>query len=200
MLRVGLTGGIGSGKTTVAHIFESLGIPVFYADEVAKRLMTQDPQLVAAIKEKFGAAAYLDGHLNKELIATQIFSDPKKLAWLNQLIHPATIQAANRWFEEQKAPYAVREAALLFESGADKGLDYVVGVSAPISLRLDRVIKRDGARPAAIKQRMANQLDEEARNKKCNFLLLNDNTQPLLMQVVALDKKLRAISTEPRQA
>lgn len=200
MLRVGLTGGIGSGKTTVAHIFESLGIPVFYADEVAKRLMTQDPQLVAAIKEKFGAAAYLDGHLNKELIATQIFSDPKKLAWLNQLIHPATIQAANRWFEEQKAPYAVREAALLFESGADKGLDYVVGVSAPISLRVDRVIKRDGASPAAIKQRMANQLDEEARNKKCNFLLLNDNTQPLLMQVVALDKKLRAISTEPRQA
>jgi len=200
MLRVGLTGGIGSGKTTVAHIFESLGIPVFYADEVAKKLMTEDPALVTAIQEKFGSDAYKNGQLNKELIASLIFSDQKKLDWLNQLIHPATIQAGNRWFEEQKAPYAVREAALLFESGADRGLDYVIGVSAPLLTRLERVIKRDGATAEAVKQRMNHQLDEETRNGKCNFILHNDNNQPLLTQVLALDKKLRAISNEPAQA
>ncbi|MBM3413849.1 MAG: dephospho-CoA kinase [Bacteroidetes bacterium] len=199
MLRVGLTGGIGSGKTTVAHIFESLGIPVFYADEVAKHLMTHNPVLVAAIKEEFGHSAYLGDLLNKEHIAAVIFSDPQKLSWLNQLVHPATIEAANYWFEEQKSPYAIMEAALLFESGADKGLDYTVGVAAPVALRLERVMKRDGSSPAVIKQRMDNQLDEGSRDNKCDFLLFNNNTKPLLAQVVELDKQLRVISTEKGQ-
>ena len=200
MLRVGLTGGIGSGKTTVARIFESLGIPVFYADEAAKRLMTEDPKLSEAIKEKFGPSAYLDGKLNRTFIAELIFSEPEKLAWLNQLIHPATINAANRWFEEQTAPYAIREAALLFESGADKGLDYVIGITAPELLRIERVIKRDGISSDAIKQRMANQLDEENRESRCNFILHNDNSMPLLTQVLELDKQLSTIANEIKLA
>lgn len=200
MLRVGLTGGIGSGKTTVAHIFESLGIPVFYADQVAKQIMTDNPVMVAAIKEKFGALAYTGNTLNKEYIADIIFSDPQKLTWMNQLIHPATIKAANDWFVAQKSPYAIKEAALLFESGANRDLDYAVGVVAPVSLRIERVMKRDGSTLPAIKQRMANQLDEESRDKKCDFLLYNNDTKPLLAQVIELDKKLRAISNERAQA
>jgi len=200
MLRVGLTGGIGSGKTTVAHIFESLGIPVFYADQVAKQIMTDNPVMVAAIKEKFGALAYSGNTLNKEYIADIIFSDPQKLTWMNQLIHPATIKAANDWFVAQKSPYAIKEAALLFESGANRDLDYAVGVVAPVSLRIERVMKRDGSTLPAIKQRMANQLDEESRDKKCDFLLYNNDTKPLLAQVIELDKKLRAISKERAQA
>ncbi|MBM3158816.1 MAG: dephospho-CoA kinase [Bacteroidetes bacterium] len=200
MLRVGLTGGIGSGKTTVAHIFESLGIPVFYADQVAKQIMADNPVMVAAIKEKFGALAYSGNTLNKEYIADIIFSDPQKLTWMNQLIHPATIKAANDWFVAQKSPYAIKEAALLFESGANRDLDYAVGVVAPVSLRIERVMKRDGSTLPAIKQRMANQLDEESRDKKCDFLLYNNDTKPLLAQVIELDKKLRAISKERAQA
>ena len=200
MLRVGLTGGIGSGKTTVAHIFESLGIPVFYADQVAKQIMTDNPVMIAAIKEKFGALAYKGNTLNKEYIADIIFSDPQKLTWMNQLIHPATIKAANDWFVAQKSPYAIKEAALLFESGANRDLDYAVGVVAPVSLRIERVMKRDGSTLPAIKQRMANQLDEESRDKKCDFLLYNNDTKPLLAQVIELDKKLRAISKERAQA
>ncbi|MBM3411959.1 MAG: dephospho-CoA kinase [Bacteroidetes bacterium] len=199
MLRVGLTGGIGSGKTTVAQIFESLGIPVFYADDVAKQLMAQNPALITAIKEEFGQQAYLGDLLNKAHIASVVFSNPQKLNWLNQLVHPATIQAANNWFEEQKSAYAIIEAALLFESGADKGLDYTVGVSSPLALRLERVIKRDGSSPAVIKQRMDNQLDEEIRDSKCDFLLFNNNTKPLLAQVIELDKQLRVISNEKAQ-
>lgn len=200
MLRIGLTGGIGSGKTTVARIFESLGIPVFYADEVAKQLMSEDPAICTAIKEKFGDAAYQDGKLNRAYIASIVFADQEKLSWLNHLVHPITIATANRWFEEQNAPYAVREAALLFESGADEGLDYVVGVTAPASLRIERVMKRDRINAEEITRRMDKQLDEESRNQKCDFILQNDNKIPLLDQVLSLDKQLRSISDEIKQA
>ena len=186
MLRVGLTGGIGSGKTTVARIFESLGIPVFYADEVAKRLMTEDPKLSEAIKEKFGPSAYLDGKLNRTFIAELIFSEPEKLAWLNQLIHPATINAANRWFEEQKAPYAIREAALLFEAGTNVGLDFIIGVTAPVEMRIARVMERDHVTREEVLKRMQHQLDDTEKMKRCNFVIDNNEASLVIPEVLAL--------------
>ena len=198
MLRIGLTGGIGSGKTTVARVFETLGVPVYYADDAAKRLMNQDPAIRSALIEKFGEAAYLEsGALNRPYLASLVFENPEKREQLNQLIHPATIADANQWLREQRGAYALREAALLFESGAAAGLDYVIGVSAPVALRLQRVMKRDQLSEDAVKKRMATQLQDAIKLKLCDFVIVNDERVALLPQVLALHKKLIAIAAQP---
>jgi dephospho-CoA kinase len=198
MLRIGLTGGIGSGKSTVARVFETLGIPVYYADDAAKRLMNQDPAIRSALKEMFGEACYLDsGALNRAYLASVVFENPEKREQLNQLIHPATIADANKWLSEQHAVYALREAALLFESGAAEGLDYVIGVSAPASLRMQRVIKRDQLSEEAVQKRMATQLQDTIKLKLCDFVIVNDERVGLLPQVLDLHKKLIAIAAQP---
>ncbi|MDQ2862223.1 MAG: dephospho-CoA kinase, partial [Bacteroidota bacterium] len=120
MLKIGLTGGIGSGKTTVAHIFEVLGIPVYYADDAAKKLMSENADLKTAIKIAFGDEAYHDGKLNREYISAIVFNSKEKLQVLNSIVHPATINDALAWFKNQSAPYVVKEAALIFESGSQK--------------------------------------------------------------------------------
>lgn len=196
MLRIGLTGGIGSGKTTVAHIFESLGIPVYYADDAAKRLMSEDPLIKEALLKKLGPSCFEDGLLNRKFIAAKVFSDPQLLAWLNGLIHPATIADSEQWMQQQNGPYAIREAALLFESGADKGLDYVIGVTAPKDLRLQRVMKRDSTTEAEVSKRMEQQWEDSKKLERCHFLLHNDEQSLLLPQVLELDQKLRALSTQ----
>lgn len=197
MLRIGLTGGIGSGKSTVARVFETLGIPVYYADLAAKRLMNEDPALRSALNNLFGASCFENGVLNKTFVATQIFEHPEKREQLNLLIHPATIADANKWLSEQQAVYALREAALLFESGAAEGLDYVIGVSAPVSLRIQRVMKRDQLSEADVKKRMATQLQDAIKIKLCDFVLINDECTGLLPQVLALHEKLIALSKQP---
>ena len=196
MLRIGLTGGIGSGKSTVASIFETLGIPVYYADEAAKRLMATDPAIRQALTHQFGADCFQDNKLNTAYIASLVFNDAEKLRWLNALIHPATIADAKLWMGEQHAPYTIREAALLFESNAHEGLDFVIGVSAPESLRIQRVISRDGSSETEIKRRMLGQWKEEDKIAKCDFVIHNDEKELLIPQVVELDKKLRALSTQ----
>ena len=198
MLRIGLTGGIGCGKTTVARVFETLGIPVYYADAAAKRLMNEDPAIRSSLIEKFGKASYTDsGTLNRSYLASLVFEDPEKREFLNQLIHPATIADANQWLAKQQAPYALREAALLFESGAAEGLDYVIGVSAPISVRIRRVMKRDQLSEDDVKKRMATQLQDAIKLKLCDFVIVNDERVALLPQVLALHKKLIAIAAQP---
>lgn len=132
VLKIGLTGGIGSGKSTVAAIFEVLGIPVYYADAAARRLMNEDPPIKALMVEHFGEEVYLDGVLNKTYLSEKVFSNPAQLALLNQLIHPLTIADANDWMTRQHAPYCIKEAALIFESHAETHLDYVIGVQAPL--------------------------------------------------------------------
>jgi dephospho-CoA kinase len=192
MLRVGLTGGIGSGKSTVAGIFEVLGIPVAYADREAKQVMTEDPALRRQIILHFGEDAYAGQQLNRPYLAAQVFSDKDKLALLNSLVHPATIAAGEKWMEQQKgrAPYAIREAALIFESDSVRHLDFIIGVYAPPTLRIHRVLQRDKLSREEILRRMHNQIDEDIKMKLCDAVVYNDEQHPVIPQVLALHEQL----------
>lgn len=196
MLKIGITGGIGSGKTTVAKIFEVIDIPVYYADDAARHLMNTNEELKAQIKAAFGEESYTDGKLNRKYLASIVFNSPEKLNLLNSLIHPATLADAARWMSQQSSPYILKEAALLFESGSNKDLDYVIGVTAPLALRLQRVISRDHVSKAEVLQRMSSQMDEEEKMKRCDFIIFNDETRPVIPQVLELDKKFRKMGTK----
>lgn len=189
MLKVGLTGGIGSGKSTVAKIFETLGIPVYYADEAARQIMNSDRQLKAALINYFGEETYLDGKLNRPYLSSIVFHDRQKLDLLNSLTHPATIRDANIWIQKQSSPYIVKEAALLFESGADKYLDFIIGVSAPAELRIQRVMNRDHISREEVSQRISRQMDEAEKMKLCQAVVVNDEQQLLVPQVLGLHEK-----------
>lgn len=191
MLKIGLTGGIGSGKTTVAKVFEVLGIPVYYADDAAKQLMNNNTALKQQLIASFGNETYFEnGELNRKHLSSIVFTDKEKLALLNSFVHPATIADAQQWFSKQTAPYVVKEAALLFESGTAEGLDYVIGVTAPLTVRLKRVMDRDAVTAEEVKRRMANQIDEQLKMKLCDFVLHNNEQQLLLPQVTALHELL----------
>lgn len=194
MLKIGLTGGIGSGKSTVAKIFEVLGIPVYYADKEAKRLMNEDEQLKKNIAKLFGSAAYKNDQLDRKYISSIVFSDQLKLQQLNKLVHPLTKKDGEEWMKRQHTSYAIHEAALIFEASVNDRLDYVIGVSSPLNLRIQRTMERDKVSEAEILKRMKHQLDEETKMSKCDFILFNDERQLLIPQVIALDKKLKAIS------
>jgi dephospho-CoA kinase len=189
MLKVGLTGGIGSGKSTIARIFEVLGIPVYYADEAAKNIMNSDKRLKAALIKNFGEQTYQSGQLNRAWLASIVFTDNQKLELLNSLTHPATIRDANKWIQQQTSPYIIKEAALLFESGADKYLDHIVGVSAPEELRIQRAMQRDHVKREDVLQRMSRQMNEEEKLKLCQSILINDEKEALIPQVLELHQR-----------
>jgi dephospho-CoA kinase len=190
MLKIGLTGGIGSGKTTVAQIFEVLGIPVYYADQAAKDLMNQDPVLKEKIKSSFGAEVYKNGDLDRPYLSGLVFGDGEKLALLNSIVHPATLRDAEQWMKNQKTPYAIKEAALIFEAGLEKYFNYIIGVTAPQSIRLERVMARDKTSSENILKRMNQQLDEDNKISRCDFVIVNDGVQALLPQVLTIHEKL----------
>jgi len=192
MLKIGLTGGIGSGKTTVAQIFEVLGIPVYYADREAKRLMNEDPHLKDQITKSFGDEVYSAGKLDRAHMGKLVFENPEKLALLNALVHPATIRDAESWMKRQTTPYAVKEAALIFEGGLEKYFDHVIGVSAPQAMRLERARLRDNSTIEQVLQRMAQQMDEKEKMSRCEFVILNDGINAVLPQVLSLHVKLLA--------
>jgi dephospho-CoA kinase len=197
MLKIGLTGGIGSGKTTVAKVLEVLGVPVYYADEAAKELMHSNELLKQQLILRFGKETYFeDGQLNRKHLSSIVFNNKEKLELLNSLVHPATIADAKEWFSKQQSPYVVKEAALLFESGTAEGLDYIIGVTAPAALRIKRVMDRDGVTADEVKRRMANQVDETLKMKLCDFVLHNNEQELLLPQVLALHNELIKRSTE----
>ncbi len=193
MLRIGLTGGIGSGKSTVAHVFEVLGIPVYYADEAARRIMNEDSTLKAQILRNFGPSAYKDGVLNRVYLAAQVFNDKEKLDRLNAIVHPATIADGEQWMLRQESPYALKEAALIFESGAQRQLDYVIGVFAPAPVRMLRAMKRDNSTKEKVEAVISRQLDESIKMKLCDFVITNDEQQPIIPQVMELHEKLLQI-------
>ncbi|WP_295117332.1 dephospho-CoA kinase [uncultured Chitinophaga sp.] len=191
MMIIGLTGGIGSGKTTVARIFELLGIPVYYADDRAKVLMTQDEALVASIKEAFGEKAYLEnGELDRKYIANIVFNDPEKLQLLNSFVHPATIRDSLAWAKEQQTPYVLREAALMFETEAFHHVDKVICVYAQQALRIQRVMKRDNVTRNEVLARMHKQIDETIKMKLSDFVIFNNEQQSVIGQVMQLHPKL----------
>jgi dephospho-CoA kinase len=190
MLKVGLTGGIGSGKTTVAQIFEVLSIPVYYADPAARDLMNKDPELKKKIIASFGTEVYKNGELNRSYLGSIVFQDSEKLKLLNSIVHPVTIRDSENWMKNQKTPYAIKEAALIFEAGLEKHLDYVIGVTAPESLRIQRVIERDHIPKEKVLDRIKHQMDEKEKISRCDFVIQNDGAQPMLPQVLAIHQSL----------
>jgi dephospho-CoA kinase len=192
MLKIGLTGGIGSGKTTVAQIFEVLSIPVYYADPAAKELMNKDPELKKKIIASFGSNVYKKGVLDRAYLGAMVFPDAEKLNLLNSIVHPATILDSENWMENQTTPYAIKEAALIFEAGLEKHLDYIIGVTAPESLRIQRVVDRNHTSAEKVLERMHQQMDEKEKISRCDFVILNDEVVPLLPQVLAIHKTLMA--------
>ncbi|MEI8142208.1 MAG: dephospho-CoA kinase [Chitinophagia bacterium] len=189
---IGLTGGIGAGKSVVAKIFSTIGIPVFNADEVAKQMMQTSPAIKAQLIEQFGRDIYNASGLDKEKLAAIVFADPFQLQLLNAIVHPVTIQAAKDWAAKQTAPYMIKEAALIFESGAADGLFKVIGVTAPLSLRTHRVMQRDGITKDQVDARMRNQISDTIKMRLCDYVVQNNNQQMLIPQVLELDKAIRA--------
>jgi dephospho-CoA kinase len=196
MLKIGLTGGIGSGKTMVAKIFEMLNVPVYYADDASKRLYHTDSELINSIKKHFGENIYTNDQLNRSKLAAIVFNDSKKLELLNQLVHPPTIRDAEEWIKRQKAPYVIKEAALLFESGSSYGLDYIIGVKAPTSLRVKRVIDRDNLTREEVISRANRQIDEEIKMRLCDFVIVNNEQELVIPQVLELHSKFLKLSKE----
>jgi dephospho-CoA kinase len=190
MLRVGLTGGIGSGKSTVAKIFEVLGIPVYYADEAARHIMNTDEELKKSIINEFGDESYVNDQLNRPYIASLVFNNAEKLDLLNSLTHPATIRDAERWMQRQSSPYVIKEAALIFESGSAENLDYVIGVYAPLLLRIKRIMDRDDITRDEVMQRINNQIDEDIKMRLCDKVIVNNEQQLIITQVLPLHEQL----------
>jgi len=189
---IGLTGGIGSGKSVVAKIFTTLGIPVFNADEAAKHIMQTSPEMKAKLIEQFGSSIYDASGLQKEKLAAIVFNDPHQLQLLNAIVHPVTIQAAKDWAAKQTSPYVIKEAALIFESAAADGLFKVIGVTAPMSIRIQRVMQRDGVSKEQVEARMQHQILDTIKMRLCDYVIENNNQQMLIPQVLELDKAIRA--------
>lgn len=186
---IGITGGIGSGKSTVARIFSLLGIPVYSADDAAREIMVKDLQLIEEIKAHFGVESYLpDGSLNRKYIANIVFNDKSQLEKLNSIVHPATIRDSEAWARKQKSPYVIKEAALMFESESFHHVDKVIGVYAPESLRILRVMKRDGVSRDEVLARIHKQIDDRIKMKLSDYVIYNDEQHMVIPQVLALHK------------
>lgn len=191
MYRVGITGGIGSGKSFVCSILEKFGIPVYYADSQARRLMNTDSRLRSAIKEAFGEEIYRNGELDRQEMALRVFGEPGLLESINQLVHPVVREDFERWAEGQEGvPYVVEEAAILFESGAVRNMNMSVLIYAPISLRIQRVMDRDKVSRLDVEKRISRQMDEEEKKKLADRVIYNDEKNLLLPQIVRLHEDI----------
>lgn len=190
-LKIGITGGIGAGKSIVCDIFRTVGIRVYQADERAKRLMTEDKNVVTQIKAAFGQNSYtLEGALNRTFLAKTVFNDSSKLKALNGIVHPAVETDFSNWVEKfPDEPYVLKEAALLVETGSYKKLDFLLTVAAPESLRIKRVLRRDQHRTAEdIQAIIAKQLAEEEKVKLSKFVIQNDDKKLLIPQILKIHK------------
>lgn len=196
-LPIGITGNIGSGKTTVCRQFERLGVPVYYADSRAKTLMSSDPDLVSGITEAFGPEVYDDsGRLNRPLLAEKVFNNPQDLARLNGLVHPAVARDASRWNAEQTYAYTIHEAAIIFEIGSEGAYAAVVVVNCPADIRQLRVVNRDGMTAEDFRARADTQWSDVKKAEAANYLIDNSGKQLLLPQVLLIDAKLRQLARQ----
>lgn len=198
---IGLTGGMGSGKSIIARIFGSMGIPVFDSDQVAKELYHTDDLLKSQVKNLFGADIYQDGRLDRKRLAEVVFHDTARLKQLTDLVHPAVKRAFEDWKKSlpKHTPYLIREAAILFESGSDKDCDAVITVNAPEALRIERVKRRDGADEESIRERLSKQWTDEQRVAKANEVIINDNVHAVLPRIVDLDGRWRSSITSQQR-
>jgi len=186
-LKIGITGGIGAGKSIVCRIFKTLGIPVYDADLEAKLLMVKDENVKKALIDIFGPETYLNnGDVNRAFLSNQVFKDQKKLDELNAVVHPAVIQHGIDWANNQTGPYSLKEAALLFESGSYFNLDKVILVTAPENIRIQRVVQRDGVSKQQVQDRISKQMPEEQKLQMADIVIVNDGIRPLIPQVYDL--------------
>ncbi len=193
MLKIGITGGIGSGKSTVCRVFSVMGIPVFEADKVARKLMDTDEEIHEKLVRLFGAAVYLpDQTVNRKYLAGIVFKDPSLLAQLNEIVHPVVRKTFFDWCERQKSPYIIHEAAILFESGFYKMMDKTITVATNEDERIQRVMKRDGTTMELVKERIKNQWSDEERIKLADFVIGNNDDQLIIPQIIEIDKKIKA--------
>jgi dephospho-CoA kinase len=187
---IGLTGGIGSGKSTVAKIFATLGIPIYDADSATKNLMQTNQNLKDKLIEIFGKNSYINNELNRKFIGEIVFNNIEKLNLLNSIVHPYSIADANNWAKQQITPYVIKEAALLYESEAFHYVDYTIGVTAPLALRIARVMKRDQINKQEVEARINKQIPDTIKMKLCNFVINNNEASLIITQVLYLHNKL----------
>ncbi|MCB4797488.1 dephospho-CoA kinase [Neotamlana laminarinivorans] len=190
MIIVGLTGGIGSGKTTVAKEFKKLGIPIYIADDEAKKLMHKSKIIKRKLIQLFGSESYIDGELNRPFIANIIFNNKSYLDKMNAIIHPRVARHFEKWVLKQKSPYVIKEVAILFENGGDKACDYVITVTADMETRIQRLLNRDNTTKEKIQAIINNQLSDSEKIKKSHFVIKNTTLQSIKIQVEKIHKKL----------
>ncbi|MBQ9138495.1 MAG: dephospho-CoA kinase [Alistipes sp.] len=193
MIKVGLCGTIGSGKSTICRLFEQRGVAVYIADDRAKELMSTDHSLMAQITEAFGAECYQNGVLNRQYLASQIFSDDSKRLLLNSIVHPAVCRHFVQWAESQGGDYVIVESAILFESGLDRVVDRTIAVVVDADVAITRAAARDGATREAIAARMAVQMSSEALSSRVDFVIENNDLEAAERQVAQIDKSLRML-------
>lgn len=187
MLTVGITGGIGSGKTTVCKIFETLQVPIYYADERAKWLLNNDEKIINSVKNLLGIEAYINGQLNRSYIADKVFNNKELLDSYNEIVHPAVAYDTLEWMQQYVySKYVIKEAALLVETGLYLTLDKLIVVTAPTELRIQRVMQRDNTTREAVEARINNQLSEEEKIKVADFVVINDGSISLIEQVLKI--------------
>lgn len=193
MIKVGITGGIGSGKSTACRVFATLGVPVFYADTTAKQLMNTDPELRESLIRLFGSAVYLpDQTIDRKYLAGIVFNNASLLDGLNKAVHPAVRKSFDQWCQKQDSPYILHEAAILFESGFYKMMDKTIMVYTDENERIDRVMKRDNLSREMVLLRMKNQWKDEEKIKLADYVIGNNDRELIIPQIVEIDKKLRA--------
>lgn len=191
MKKVGITGGIGSGKSTVCEIFKTLNIPVYQADDRAKFLMQNDSDLVSKIKTTFGDESFVDGQLNRTYLAKEVFGHQDQTTKINAIVHPAVGRDFEAWVEKQNSAYVIKEAALMIESGSYKHLDFLINVSAPLNVRISRVLKRDPQRsPEEINGIIEKQVKEDQREELADITIYNNGQSLLIPQVLKIHQKL----------
>ncbi len=192
MLKIGITGGIGSGKTTVCKIFHLLGVPIYYADDEAKKLLDQNENVRSGILKKFGNEVLnSNGLIDRKELASIVFNNKEKLDQLNGIIHPAVAEHFEEWLQKNKnAKYILKEAAILFESNAYKAVDRVITVVAPLELKIERAIQRDKTDRKTVEDRIKNQISDEEKMKRSQFVIINDEKQLLIPQVIEIHQQL----------
>jgi dephospho-CoA kinase len=193
MLKIGITGGIGSGKSTVCRVFSAMRIPVFEADQIAKDLMNTNEEIYEKLVNLFGASVYQSDHtVDRKQLAGIVFNNPYLLAQLNEIVHPAVRETFFNWCEKQQSPYIIHEAAILFESGFYKMMDKTITVVTKENERIQRVMKRDGLTLELVKERIRNQWTDDERIKLADFVIGNNDDELIIPQIIEIDKKIRA--------
>lgn len=192
MLKIGLTGGIGSGKTTIAHVFEHLGYKVYIADTQASRIMNSDPRLRHELSTVFGKDIYTENQqIDKKKLASLIFNNRKALQQINQIVHPKVVSDFNHWCEKQTGEFVFFESAILFEAGLEQTVDYTICVYASLATRLKRVMERDHTTEEKVRERISNQMDDQEKCRRSDFTICTDSPVMVLQQIDSLIEQLK---------